>query len=134
MAAGTTSRTRDKCSRSRPSSRHDSGGISALRPLPGAQEIGAVGLAGPALMGEVLAVASVVVVALAASVVVAGTVVVAVLAASGAVAGAGAAGALAGLGAFVAVRASVASVAAGKAGRLRTPASFMVLLGPFWQH
>jgi hypothetical protein len=84
----------DRHSRSRPNSRHDSGEISALRPLPGAQETGAVGLAGPALMREVLAVAAGVV---------AGTVVVAALAAAGAVAGAGAVRALAGLGAFVAV-------------------------------
>ena len=109
----------DKCSRSRPSSRHDSGEISALRPLPGAHETGAVGLAGPALMREVLAVASVAV---------AGTVVVA---ASGAVAGAGAAGGLVGLGDSVAVG---ASGAAGKAGRLLAPASVMVGLGPCWQH
>src|SRR5262245_37541039 len=126
MAAGTASRTTDRCSRSRPSNRHDSGETSALPPLPGVHEIGAVGLAGPALMTEVLAVASG---AVAGIVAVAGTVVG--LAASGAVAGAGAAGALAGLGAFVAV---AASVAAGKAGRLLAPASVMVGLGPFWQH
>jgi hypothetical protein len=82
MAAGTASRTADRCSRSRRSSRHDSGAISALLPLPGAQETGAVGLAGPALRREVLA---------AASVSVAGIVVVAALAA---VTGALAAGAL----------------------------------------
>src|SRR5215475_2510945 len=86
VAAGTASRTADRCSRSRPSSRHASGAISARRPLPGAQETGAVGLVGPALKREMWAVAWVVG---------AGTVVVAAWVA---VTGALAAGALVGWG------------------------------------
>src|SRR5215467_1455091 len=99
MAAGTASRMIDRCSRCRPSSRHDSGAISALRPRPVVHETGAVDLAGPALMSEVLAVAP----GVAALGAVAGTVVVAVLVASGAVAGTvvglAASGAVAGVGA-----------------------------------